>query len=436
MHGNSHAKKESIDPVPEPFMAQEEFDSLSSKESDEAYHSESIRSILPCFEFPEEGIFDNKQPFTIELREADLGSAFNLIGEMGKVGFLYDGDFSDPVGVSFNHVRLDDAFRTLLDHYKCTVSNKNGMYLISRFDPYAFLSHIFHLRSVSAMAYRENIETLLGSECKPVITPEGNAVMLTATLEIIERLAMYLDSVDQPERQVLIEARVVEVVLTDLLEMGTELNFLNIHMDDTTSQFLTRFLPDSTNGTFSFAGDNAAINGTLRALKELTSVEILSRPKVLAKDGEEAKIEVIEEVPYISATATTTGGTTGVGTSTLEQVEFKEVGIKLKVTPFVRGNNSVELKIVQDASEQMGTFENVPVVDHRMIDTTLVVRNGETIVIGGLIKTLEREEESGIPWLMDIPLLGHLFKLTRAIKEKRELIILINPTVVRAGSVS
>jgi len=398
-------------------------------------HTESVFDILPSLDFPEDGIIKNNETFNVELRQADLNKAFNLIGEMGKVNFLYEGDFTERIGVSFPDVLLDDALHSLLKHHRCTIRSEGGMFVISRTDPDALLSHIFHLKSISAVAYKENLETLLGSTWPPVITPEGNAVMLTAPPQVLKMVAKYLDSVDQPERQVLIEARVMEVVLEDRLELGAELNIRNIHLDDTTSQILSSFLHNNNGGNFTFAGDNSAIDSALRVLKEVTRVEILSRPKVLAKDGKEAKIEVIKEVPYISATTTTTGVTNGVGTNTVQEVEFKEVGLKLVVTPYVRGNDTVELKIVQDASEEMGIFENIPVVDRRLIDTTFVVDNNESIVIGGLIKTQTRDEVSGIPLLMDIPLLGYLFKMTREVTEKRELLILISPKVVRAGVV-
>ena len=78
-------------------------------------------------------------------------------------------------------------------------------------------------------------------------------------------------------------------------------------------------------------------------------------------------------------------------TATVEEVEFKEVGIKMTVTPYVLGDDSVELKIEQDESEQIGEFNEIPVVDHRFVNTRCVVKNGQTVILGGLIQTIETE---------------------------------------------
>ena len=399
-------------------------------------HAESVRFALARPDLSRRGILGNQDKFSIEFSGASLDHALNLIAEMGKTNLLFKGDFSDPVDASFRDVRLDDAFRNLLESYNCTLCEKEGMQVVSRTDSAGPVSHIFALRFASAADLKENLEAILGSGSAAVAGPEGNVVMVTAPPETLEKVGRFLDSVDRPEKQVVIEARVIEVVLTDLYELGTELKFNNIHMDDTTSKFISSFLPDlpdSERATFSFAGDKAAIEGALHALKGLTRIEILSRPKILTKNDEEAKMEIIEEVPYIKSTATATVDSNGAGTSTVEEVEFKEVGLKLKVTPHIKGNNCVELKIVQDASEQMGTFLDIPVVDRRLIDTKLEVKDGDTVVIGGLIKTQDTDEVRGVPFLMDIPLLGNLFKRTRKVSEKRELIIMLTPMVVEAG---
>ncbi|MBU0756301.1 MAG: hypothetical protein KJ645_14260 [Planctomycetes bacterium] len=403
-------------------------------------HTAGFQGNFDQLSYPEKGIFASKEPYSLELRGAGMDHALNLIAEMGGINLFLEGDFSDPIEVSFPGVRLDDAFKTLLENHKCTMELRDGVYVIKRPDAGNYLSHIFTLQSASSPDLQENLQTILGADQKPILSPEGDKVMITAPPETILRVAQYLDSVDQPEKQVLIEARIVEVVLTDLFQLGVELDFSNIYIDDTTSTILSSFLPDVATGsspaTFFTAADKGAVDGTLEVLKELTHVEILSRPKVLAKNGAQASIEVVEEIPYVDTTTTTEGTTDGVGTATVQEVEFKEVGLKLTVTPFIKGDRSVELKIVQDASEEKDKFLGIPVVDRRVVDTTLVVQDGELAVIGGLIKSEVRDETSGIPFFMDIPLLGYLFKSVSQVTEKRELLILIAPTVVTSETMT
>lgn len=401
-------------------------------------HMDAVKTSLGSIDFPAEGIFKSQETYALELRGADLDHALNLIAEMGEANIFLEGDYSDPVDASFPKIKLDDAFRLLLEKYNCTLEHRDGITMVTRVDPQTRRSHIFTLRSASSPDLEANLSTLLGDEDEAVLSPEGDKVMVNVSTESLKRVAIYLDSVDQPEKQVILEARVVEVVLSDLFKVGTELDFGNISVDDTTSQILSSFFPSlsagSNSATLSTTADKGLIDGALEVLKEFTRVEILSRPKVLAKNGAEAKIEVVEEIPYVDATTTTTGTSDGVGSTTVQEVEFKEVGLKLTVTPYIKGDNSVELKIVQDASEQMDTFLEIPVVDRRLVDTQLVVNDGELVIIGGLIKNETRDEESGIPILMDIPLLGYLFKSKSKVTQKRELLILITPTVIEGGS--
>lgn len=404
-------------------------------EVESAGHVASFEALEEQSGFPEEGIFKNNDAFSYELREARLDQAFHVLGEMGGINLLFRGRFDEMVEFSFKDVLLNDAFRVLLNHFDCRLRLEDGFIVVSRVDPGLPLSHIFTLRSVSAQDLLEPINNVLAGGSPPVVGPEGNTIMITAVREDVLKVAEFLDTVDRPEKQVILESRIMRVELTDLFEMGASLDFTNIHIDDTTAQFLTNFLPESDNATFSVTGDKAAIDGTLRVLQQLTKLETLSRPKVLAKNGQEAKIEVIEEVPYIATTTTVTGTTDGVGTSTVEEVEFKEVGLVFTITPYIKGDNSVELKVLQNLSEQIGEFLNVPVVDRQLLDTRFEVKHGETILIGGLMKTEESDEVSGIPYLMDIPVLGDLFKLTEKTKEQKELIIMITPRVINASTI-
>jgi type II secretory pathway component GspD/PulD (secretin) len=396
-------------------------------------HSGELAAVLPRFTYPEDGVFETEELFTLSLRDTDLESALGMIAEMGGKSLVFQGVFTDSVELTFRDERLDDIFRSLLMNYQCRIEEAGGMYVVSRYSPHEPVRHLFQLKSGSLEKIKPGVDTLLGSAARLVECPDGHSFMLTAPPDVLESVAAYLDTVDRPEKQVVIEVQIMDLLLSDLLELGSHLEFLNIDIDSTTSQFLTNFMPLSPDATFSITNDRNNINGTLSFLEEITSIELLARPKVVAKHGEEAKIEVIEEVPYVDATTTTTGSTTGVNTATVEEVEFKEVGIKMTVTPYVLGDDSVELKIEQDESEQIGEFNEIPVVDHRFVNTRCVVKNGQTVILGGLIKTIETEAVNGIPLLMDIPFLGYLFKYRSKEIEKRELIILLSPTVVDAG---
>lgn len=378
--------------------------------------------------------FANQEKISIEFRDLSLEQAFNQIVEKEKLNLIYEGNFSEPVMISFPEITLKEAFHALMEIYQCHLENRNSLLVMVRADAGAPMTHLFTLKSTNAQTVLPTLQTVINQTTGMAPSPEGTDLMITAPYETLELAAKYLDAVDKPEKQVVIEARLVEIVLTDTFDVGVELDFSDIHMDDTTSQILSSFLPASTDATVSITGDNAAIAGSLSVLQTMTRVEILSRPSILAKNGQEAKIEVVEEIPYIDATTTVTGSESGVNSNTVQEVEFKEVGLKLNVTPFIKNDGSVELKVNQDVSEQMDTFMDIPVVDRKVIDTRLEVKNGQTAIIGGLIKENTRDVLRGVPFLMDIPLLGYLFRSNSEVTEKRELLVMIRPYVIYASN--
>lgn len=141
-------------------------------------------------------------------------------------------------------------------------------------------------------------------------------------------------------------------------------------------------------------------------------------------------IEVIERIPYIDSTSTTTTGGGTIGATTVEQVEFAEVGVTLSVTPSVGEDGFVKMNVVPEVKELTDFFQGVPVVDRRKVETNIVVPNGGTLVIGGLLRNNELEQEEKVPLLGDIPLLGFLFTRSELRTQKSELLVFVTPTIL------
>jgi general secretion pathway protein D len=168
----------------------------------------------------------------------------------------------------------------------------------------------------------------------------------------------------------------------------------------------------------------------LHALSSVGKVEILSSPKLLVRDQEEATIEVGSEIP----TATST--TTNTDTSTLTQnIEYKTVGIKLKIKPSINEERTVVLDIEQEVSdvfEQNRTVGGLtyPEFSTRKTNTSIIVPDKHGIIIGGIMKEKRDKSYQGVPLLSSIPILGYLFRYTVDTKEKTELIVLLTPHVI------
>ncbi|MFB0912276.1 MAG: type II secretion system protein GspD, partial [Glaciecola sp.] len=169
----------------------------------------------------------------------------------------------------------------------------------------------------------------------------------------------------------------------------------------------------------------------VQAVSTDTNSNILATPHLTTMDNEEAFFIVGQEVPII------TGSTTGSNNSNpFQQVERQDVGIKLKVTPQINEGDAIQLQIEQEVSSVSGATSVDISINKREIKTTVIVDDGGTIVLGGLIDEDVQESISKVPLLGDIPILGHLFKTTTVSKRKRNLMVFIRPTIIRDGITS
>ena len=383
-----------------------------------------------------EPLIQGDERHEIHFSDLELGLAIQALAERGGLGLIVPTELAEPVTLSLTDATLDEALRSLLSRHELEVKDVGGVHhVVPRPSP-GLETKVFKLASVDPELVREQLVSVLGDGSSVVVNTATDTVLVTAPPDALHRAENYLSVVDQPEKQVLIHARILEIGITDGEELGLRLAFEDISLDDTTASLVMDLLPTADSFETIVSADKTPIQGVLRALAELTRMELLANPRVLALDGRSAKIQIIEEVPYIGSTNTVQGETSGVGTTSIQQVSFKEVGVTLEVTPTIQRDGTVKLTLVTEVSEIAGFFEGVPAVDKRMLTNDFVVGDEETIVIGGLLKETDRRVVTGIPVLMDIPLIGPLFRSYDDETEKVSLAIFITPRIVEPGEVS
>jgi general secretion pathway protein D len=179
------------------------------------------------------------------------------------------------------------------------------------------------------------------------------------------------------------------------------------------------------------AATGGDINFFLRALESQNRLEVLSRPQIMATDNQKANINIGQRVPFITNSQITDTGTTNV------VVQYQQVGIILDVTPrinpdgFVKLTVAPEISSVSQANVQISPGVKAIIIDSRTASTTVTVQDGHTIILGGLITTSDQNVEDKVPLLGDLPVLGALFKSTHKEKQRKELLIILTPTVIR-----
>lgn len=318
------------------------------------------------------------------------------------------------------------------------------------------------LWSVSGV-YSQNasdIQSLLSDDGQVLFGDEPNSVLVIDYPENIKRVEEYLSMVDTPPQQVLIEARVVEVQLTGehalginwqafVQSSGFRLGQFQVAtaVDQALQQQLpyknTYYPPGSTDAAdleqpFTITIFDENINVVLQALANSLDTNILSAPRITTVNNRPANIRVVRDLPWAEPEVTTEEGVIVV----TWEINFEEVGIVLEVTPTITEDGQISLEIQPEVSEKVddydltvvyGTTEvpyTVPIIDRRTADTKVVIGNGQTLIIGGLIKDTVTKGITKVPLLGDIPILGWLFKSTKDTWDKTELLIFVSPTII------
>ncbi|ROR03133.1 type II secretion system secretin GspD [Desulfosoma caldarium] len=263
-----------------------------------------------------------------------------------------------------------------------------------------------------------------------------NSIVIKAREKDYHIIRKVLEKLDQIPRQVLINVIIAELSLSGSVEYGIEW-FLQGHYKDYTGQFVLDNARSRAVNTALETGTGFAaavfdstdfLRGLINALGKDTSLNILSSPNIMASDNKEAYIEVAEEIPIVTGEVTSQETT-----ATSRTIQYRKTGIILKVTPHINSSGLVKMDISQEVSERGEKDPDLKTTSivSRVAETSLVVQNGQTIVIGGLMRNRNSVSRSGIPGLRNLPLLKYVFGSEGKESSKTELIILITPRVVR-----
>ncbi len=272
----------------------------------------------------------------------------------------------------------------------------------------------------------------LQDEIRMVVDDVNNSLIIKATPADYAYISETIKEMDVPPRQVLIDARIYEVDLTNDLSFGVtaflqgktdgqHLTTAGIGTVDNSGSITSYALSLQS---FAFVGNSRELLLNVEALRTKTKVRVLEAPSVLALDGTEAKIVVGAEVPYPGGSYyQSTGGTT-------TSVQYRDTGISLLVLPRISASGSVTLNLAQEISNVGANSTYGPSFGKTLVQNTLSVKDGQTVAIAGLIRDNNSLGRAGLPFLSDIPIIGSLFGHTLKNSSRTELIIFITPHVI------
>ncbi len=301
---------------------------------------------------------------------------------------------------------------------------------------------------------------LIGPEASGVVIqaePNLNALLIVAPEPLFREVRAVVEKLDVRRAQVFIESLIVEVSADRAAEFGVQFQYLDGLSSSGSSGFGgTNFtsrggganlLDLAANplaasqglnvgvirGTVSFGGATLANLGVLaRALETQGAGNIIATPNLLTLDNEEAKIVIGQNVPFLTGSYTTSGNTSG---NPFQTIERRDVGTTLRVRPMVSEGGTVRLQIFQEVSSVVNQrLDEGIVTNKRSIESTVLVEDGEYVVLGGLISDEEGTGESRVPLLGDVPLFGSLFRYETRERKKTNLFVFLRPVILRSGS--
>ncbi|TSK06178.1 MAG: type IV pilus secretin PilQ [Geobacter sp.] len=388
---------------------------------------------------------------TLEFSDADIRKIFQLIAEVSNLNFLIGDDVTGTISIKLVNVPWDQALDVILDTKGLAMVQQGNIVQIkprnkmqNQADEEAaakkaaermmeLKTAVFEVNyaSVSDVASQFG---MLKSE-RGIITKDERTsrVIVRDVQPALDEMRALLKNLDAPEKQVMIEARIVEATSTFTRDLGVQwgltyrdasASVANINSVETTFGGVVSTAGPGTSGSgglglgmsFGKLTSNVQLDMRLAAAATVGQVKIISTPKVVTLNNKAAKISQGQSIPYQTTSAE--------GTKT----EFVEAALTLEVTPHITADGSVSMKI--KASNNSPGTGSPPPINKKEATTELVVSNGDTTVIGGIYVDSDTESDTGVPFLADIPLLGWLFKSNSKQKTKTELLIFITPKIV------
>ena len=401
------------------------------------------------------------KPVTIEMRDADLRDVFRMLGTMMNINILVDPSVpSSMVTVSVKEVPFRDALQYLMRMYEITYAMVGKTMVVGKAESIAKTMGLQQTRGFHiAYADPKQIPALLQSitgVTKFVVDERLRMVYVTGTEPQLDHVKRALERIDHPGRQVMLQARIIEVSDDGKDEVEALVNSVYKswwaafgasggmigYYDDNQNTADSVYDPDTDDRTIAPPGELTfpdlsegtlkVLDAGLRALESSSKAKVLASPSLVTVDGQAAEVKLTQNYIYQS----------GLDDNGNPEFETEEAGPILKFTPNVGRSGVVTIQLDIGTGQilefrKSGQSE-VPVTSKRNVKTLVRVRNGEPFVVGGLFSEQTTRSVTKIPVISDIPLLGELFKIRNARKQNTEVVIIVVPYIleVPSGSVA
>ncbi|OHB74800.1 MAG: hypothetical protein A2Z25_15625 [Planctomycetes bacterium RBG_16_55_9] len=399
----------------------------------------------------------------VDANEEPIGVVMRQLADQVDVDLIISPKVMGQVTVTLTDVTLAEALQCILDVQGAAyVAGENVIRILPRDEVPAIserlVTQTFEIIYADVGQVVTALEKFKSSQGSVSSIAGTSHVIVTDTETKVKEVASLIATIDRITPQVLVEVRIYDITSKDNLDLGIEWGAGRRTNQDTSfnlsnNDFVverggadtylgsrtdpavmggfegaTSKTADATLGFLRFGvlNEHIDINAQLRAEKENVDAKLLANPRILVLDNETALFDIVTEHPYVEKTITSG--------SVTETVQFKEVGIRLQVTPHIARNGMLRLNISPEfgvvVSQVTVSSSNVPVVDTRKVNTIALVKDNQTVVLGGMRKKDTSQQINKVPLLGDIPILGRLFRFEGEAMVVTELVVFITPHIV------
>jgi type IV pilus assembly protein PilQ len=405
----------------------------------------------------------------IDVNEVPIGTVMRQLADQVDVDLIKSPAVTGNVTVSLTDVSLEEALRCILDvHGAGIIVGENVIRILSREEmpeiSERLVTKTFEIIYTDVAEVVKALEKFKSAQGSVSSIQGTSHIIVTDTEGKVRDIANLIETIDRITPQILVEVRIYDITSKDNFDLGIEwragrrtnldasVNIINddivvekggadTYVNSITDPAVIAGFEGSTSKTadatlgflrFGVLNEHLNVDAILRAEKENIDAKLLANPRILVVDNEQATFDIVTEHPYVEKTITA-------GTVT-ESVKFKNVGVKLIVTPHVARNDILRLNIEPEFSVLVErvtvSSSNVPVVDKRSVKTVALVKDGQAVVLGGLRKKETSQQVNKVPMLGDIPILGHLFRFEGEATVNTELVVFITPRIIMDPSLS
>lgn len=396
---------------------------------------------------------------TLKMSNADIDVVLRILARAANQNILIKSEVQGQVSVDFKKVPWKDAFLSILRSRMLTYvwegdiirivtvsdiksdlelesirdQRKEQQLIRSRLAP--LLSIVVPINYADPVKLMANIQEIITKDVEGKVrgsvrvSEHTNSLIIQASRDDLKKIVDMIETIDRPTPQILIEANIVEATSDTARSLGVQWGgrYANVANANTYSVESAVTAPLATTAAGSLSLFFGKVGGSLLdmqllALQKDGKLNILSRPSITTLDNQTAFTENGEKVPYLSTDADGN-----------REVKFEDAVLRLEITPHVIDGENIKMKIIvqKDEVDTTRNVEGNPYIYKKQTDTTLIVKDGETIVISGLSKRRSTLTDSGVPGMKDIPLLGYLFKGEDKGESMEEVLIFITPSILK-----